>query len=43
MIHVIASIEVKPGKREAFLAEFRQNERPILIPEVGGAADGSSP
>lgn len=25
MIHVIASIEVKPGKREAFLAAFRQN------------------
>jgi quinol monooxygenase YgiN len=25
MIFVIASIEVKPGKREAFLAEFRKN------------------
>jgi quinol monooxygenase YgiN len=29
MIHVIAAIEVKPGKREAFLAEFRK-----LIPAV---------
>ncbi len=25
MIFVIASIEVKPGKRDAFLAEFRKN------------------
>ena len=24
MIHVIATIEVKPGKREAFLAEFHR-------------------
>lgn len=24
MIHVIATIEVKPGKREAFLAEFQR-------------------
>jgi quinol monooxygenase YgiN len=25
MIYVIATIEVKPGKREAFLAEFNKN------------------
>jgi len=25
MIHVIATVEVKPGKREAFLAEFHKN------------------
>ena len=25
MIYVIASIEVKPGKRDAFLAEFHRN------------------
>jgi quinol monooxygenase YgiN len=25
MIFVIATVEVKPGKREAFLAEFRKN------------------
>ncbi len=25
MIYVIATIEVKPGRREAFLAEFRKN------------------
>jgi len=25
MIFVIATIEVKPGKREAFLAEFNKN------------------
>jgi quinol monooxygenase YgiN len=29
MIHVIAAIEVAPGKREAFLEEFRQ-----IIPAV---------
>jgi quinol monooxygenase YgiN len=29
MIHVIAAIEVKPGKREAFLVEFHK-----LIPPV---------
>ena len=33
MIHVIASIEVEPGKREAFLAEFHKN-----IPNVLGEA-----
>src|SRR5436305_7689633 len=33
MIHVIAAIEVKPGKREAFLAEFRK-----LIPPVRAEA-----
>ncbi len=25
MIYVIATVEVRPGKREAFLAEFRKN------------------
>ena len=25
MIYVIATVEVKPGKREAFLAEFKRN------------------
>ena len=25
MIYVIATLEVKPGKREAFLAEFHRN------------------
>lgn len=25
MIYVIVTVEVKPGKREAFLAEFRKN------------------
>ncbi len=29
MIYVIATIEVKPGKRDAFLAEFRK-----LVPKV---------
>ena len=33
VIHVIATIEVKPGKREAFLAEFRK-----LIPPVRAEA-----
>jgi quinol monooxygenase YgiN len=33
MIHVIAAIEVKPGKREAFLSEFRK-----LIPPVRAEA-----
>src|SRR5215831_15833045 len=33
MIHVIAAIEVKPGKREAFLTEFRK-----LIPPVRAEA-----
>jgi len=34
MIHVIAAIEVKPGKREAFLAEFRKLIPPVRA-EVG--------
>jgi quinol monooxygenase YgiN len=29
MIHVIATIELKPGQRDAFLAEFRK-----LVPQV---------
>jgi quinol monooxygenase YgiN len=33
MIHVIATIEVAPGKREAFLAEFRR-----LVPLVRAEA-----
>jgi quinol monooxygenase YgiN len=31
MIYVIATVEVKPGKRDAFLAEFHRN-----IPNVKG-------
>jgi quinol monooxygenase YgiN len=34
MIHVIATIEVAAGKREAFLAEFRRN-LPLVRAEVG--------
>ena len=33
MIHVIATIELAPGSRDAFLAEFRK-----LIPDVKGEA-----
>jgi quinol monooxygenase YgiN len=34
MIHVIATIEVKPGKREAFLAEFHRIV-PLVHAEAG--------
>lgn len=34
MIYVIATVEVKAGKREAFLAEFRKN-RPNVLAEKG--------
>lgn len=34
MIHVIATIEVQPGKREAFLAEFHR-VMPLVHAEVG--------
>lgn len=34
MIHVIATIEVVPGKREAFLAEFRKLV-PLVLAEAG--------
>ena len=34
MIFVIATAEVKPGKREAFLAEFRKNV-PNVLAEKG--------
>ncbi len=33
MIHVIATVELHPGKRDAFLAEFRK-----LIPDVKAEA-----
>ena len=33
MVHVVATIEVKPGMREAFLAEFRK-----IIPPVRAEA-----
>ena len=33
MIHVIASIQIQPGKRDAFLAEFHR-----LMPEVHAEA-----
>jgi len=31
MIFVIATAEVKPGKRDAFLAEFRKNVPNVLV------------
>jgi quinol monooxygenase YgiN len=34
MIHVIASVEVMPGQREAFLAEFRR-VMPLVRAEAG--------
>jgi quinol monooxygenase YgiN len=34
MIFVIATIEVKPGKRDAFIAEFKQNV-PNVLAEKG--------
>lgn len=34
MIHVLATIELQPGKREAFLAEFH-NVMPAVQAEVG--------
>jgi len=34
MIFVIATVEVKPGKRDAFLAEFRKNV-PNVLAEKG--------
>ena len=34
MIHVIATIEIAPGKREAFLAEFRRVV-PLVRAEAG--------
>ena len=34
MIHVIATIEVKPGKRDAFLAEFHR-VMPLVRAEAG--------
>jgi quinol monooxygenase YgiN len=34
MIYVIATVEVKPGKREAFLAEFHKNV-PNVVAEKG--------
>ena len=34
MIHVIATIEVKPGKRDAFLAEFKRIV-PLVHAEAG--------
>jgi quinol monooxygenase YgiN len=39
MIHVIATIEVRPGQREAFLAEFRQ-VLPAVLAEAGCLAYG---
>jgi quinol monooxygenase YgiN len=46
MIHVIAAIEVKPGKREAFLAEFRKLIAPVRAEagclEYGPAIDLTS-
>lgn len=34
MIHVIATIEVRPGRRDAFLGEFR-NLVPLVLAEEG--------
>ncbi len=43
MIHVIATVEVRPGKREALLAEFRKNVPNVRAEkgciEYGGALD----
>lgn len=43
MIHVIATVELKPSAREAFLAEFRQNIPNVLAEqgciEYGPAVD----
>ena len=43
MIHVVVTIEVKPGKREPFLAEFRRNLTNVLAEkgciEYGPAVD----
>lgn len=33
MIHVLATIEVHPGKRDAFLAEFHRNVPNVLAEE----------
>ena len=41
MIHVIATIEVKPGKRDAFLAEFHRIV-PLVHAEVGCIEYGPS-
>jgi len=41
MIHVIATVEVKPGKREAFLAEFHKN-MPNVHAEKGCIEYGST-
>ena len=39
MIHVIATIELHPGRREAFLAEFRKLV-PLVLAEEGCVAYG---
>ena len=39
MIYVIATVEVKPGKREAFLAEFHRNV-PNVLAEKGSIEYG---
>ncbi len=41
MIHVIATIEVKPGKRDAFLAEFHRI-MPLVHAEAGCIEYGPS-
>ena len=41
MIHVIATIEVKPGKRDAFLAEFNRIV-PLVRAEAGCIEYGPS-
>ena len=41
MIHVIATIEVKPGKRDAFLAEFHRIV-PLVRAEAGCIEYGPS-
>ena len=39
MIHVIATIELQPGRRDAFLAEFRKLV-PLVLAEDGCVAYG---
>lgn len=46
MIHVIATIDLNPGTREAFLAEFRKNVPAVLAEdgciEYGPAVDADT-
>lgn len=41
MIHVLATVEVKPGHRDAFLAEFHRVV-PLVLAEAGCLAYGAT-